>query len=216
MTRDAQGDFGPTVSSAAGQATTVTRRGLLFASLGATTLLAGCGSLFGPGVAPQVDEEAKMRAKRPYRAADPQGFAAIINAYRAQNGLKPWSVDASLNGIATTYARHLADARQMTHDLAPYGGLEKRLKDGGYSYLVAGENLGEGHSDMQDAFDGWRHSPAHDRGMRDPDATVFGIGSAYRPDDRYQAYWCLIFAKPRPAHMPASTQAGPFQWGARL
>lgn len=205
------------VGSADASARGMTRRGcLLVMSLGATTLMTGCGSLFGPTIEPQVDEEAKMRAKRPYRAADPQGFAAIINAYRAENGLKPWSVDDRLNAIATTYARHLADARQMTHELAPYGGLEKRLKDGGYSYLVAGENLGEGHLDMQDAFDGWRHSPAHDRGMRDPEATVFGIGSAYRSDDRYQAYWCLIFARPRPAHMPAPTQSGPFQWGARL
>lgn len=195
---------------------TITRRTILLTGLSATGTLAGCASLFGPAPEPRIEEEAKMRAKRPYRAADPQAFAAIINAYRAQNGLKPWSVDDRLTSIASAYARHLADARQMTHELQPYGTLEKRLKDAGYSYLVAGENLGEGHSDIQDAFDGWHHSPPHDRGMRDPDATVFGIGSAYRPDDRYQAYWCLIFAKPRPAHMPAPSQAGPFRWGPPL
>jgi uncharacterized protein YkwD len=195
---------------------TITRRTILWTGLGTSVSLAGCASLFGPAPEPRVDQEAKMRAKRPYKPADPQAFAAIINAYRAENGLKPWAVDDRLTAIATTYARHLADAKQMTHELQPYGTLEKRLKDGGYSYLVAGENLGEGHSDIQDAFDGWHHSPPHDRGMRDPDATVFGIGSAYRPDDRYQAYWCLIFAKPRPARMPAPSQAGPFRWGPPL
>lgn len=193
----------------------ITRRGLMIGGAGLCAALGGC-SMFGTSVAPKLDEEARMRAKRPYRAADPQAFAAIINAYRAENGLKPWTVDDRLTAVARAYAQHLADARQMTHELAPYGGLEKRLKDAGYSYLVAGENLGEGHSDIRDAFDGWHHSPPHDRGMRDPDATVFGIGSAYRPDDRYQSYWCLIFAKPRPAHMPEPAIAGPFRWGSAL
>jgi uncharacterized protein YkwD len=177
--------------------------------------LGGC-SFLGGQLQPEVDAGARMRAKRPYQPADPQKFAAIINAYRAENGLHAWTVDDRLTAVAAAYSRHLADAGQMTHALEPYGGLEKRLKTAGYSYLVAGENLGEGHTDNADAFDGWRHSPPHDRGMRDPDATVFGIASAYRADDRYQSYWCLIFAKPRPPRQPGAPTGGPFQWGATL
>ena len=192
-----------------------TRRSLLvLGGIGLGASLAGC-SLF-PVAPPETDPSAKMRAKRPYRPADPQGFAPIINAYRAQNGLAPWRIDDRLTAIAGAYAHHLAEAGQMTHELAPYGGLEKRLKDAGYAYLVAGENLGEGHTDMQDAFDGWHASPPHDRGMRDAEATVFGIASAFRADDRYQSYWCLIFAKPRLATGGPQPSGGPFEWGAAL
>ncbi len=200
----------------AGRVGVTSRRSLLAVSgLLVTGSLAGCSFL--PSMqTPESDVEEKMRAKRPYKPASPQDFAPIINAYRAQNGLPPWSIDDRLTAIATAYARHLADAGQMTHELQPYGGLEKRLKDAGYSYLVAGENLGEGHTDVQDAFEGWHHSPPHDRGMRDAEATVFGIGSAYRADDRYQAYWCLIFAKPRPPRVGPAPTSGPFEWGARL
>lgn len=194
----------------------LTRRALACGSLSLAAALGGCGFLDGeihPDV--EADARAKLRAKRPYKPANPQEFAAIINAYRAENGLKPWGIDDRLTAIAAAYSRHLADAGQMTHELQPYGGLEKRLKSAGYAYLVAGENLGEGHTDDHDAFEGWRHSPAHDRGMRDEAATVFGIASAYNPNDHYQAYWCLIFARPRPPHGEGET-AGPFHWGAAL
>jgi uncharacterized protein YkwD len=189
---------------------------VLLGGFGTALSLAGCGFL--PSPQPEVDVSAKLRARRPYRPADPEGFAPIINAYRARNGLAPWGIDTRLTAIATAYAHHLADAGQMTHDLQPYGGLEKRLKDAGYAYLVAGENLGEGHTDMQDAFDGWHASPPHDRGMRDDQATVFGIASAFNANDHYQTYWCLIFAKPRsPRVGPSSGPAeGRFQWGSRL
>jgi uncharacterized protein YkwD len=195
----------------------LTRRTIGFGGLSLAAMLGGC-SFLGGQIQPdtQADAGAKMRAKRPYKPANPREFAAIINAYRAENGLKPWAVDDRLTAIATDYSRHLADAGQMTHELQPYGGLEKRMKTAGYAYLVAGENLGEGHTDDEDAFEGWRHSPPHDRGLRDEAATVFGIASAYNPNDHYQAYWCLIFAKPRPAHGEGPAAAGPFHWGAAL
>jgi uncharacterized protein YkwD len=179
----------------------------------ATAMLAGCG-LVAPPPHHDIDEEARQRYRRPYRPADPQAFATVINAYRAQNGLAAWRPDDRLTQIAGAYAQHLADAHEMTHSLAPYGGLEKRLQDAGFAYSVAGENLGQGQTDIDDLFDGWRNSPAHDRGMRDPDATIFGIASAYRPDDQYQSYWCMIYAKPRGnrgPHIP-----GPFDLGVWL
>ncbi len=160
--------------------------------------LAACSGLEVPEQQPQV----RTHGAKPYRPADPNRFVAIVNAYRAKFGLHPLGVDGRLTAIATTYARHLADANQMTHSLAPYGPLQKRLGDNGYAYLSAGENLGEGYRDMDEVFEGWRLSPGHEREMRDPDATVMGLGSAWREDSSFKAYWCLILAKPRPPGMP--------------
>ena len=85
----------------------------------------------------------------------------------------------------------------MTHELAPWGGLEKRLKDGGYAYETAGENLGEGYRTIEQTIAGWKKSPPHDRGLKDRDMTRMGIASAENPRKRGEVYWCLIFSRPR-------------------
>ncbi|MDR3376195.1 MAG: CAP domain-containing protein [Ancalomicrobiaceae bacterium] len=187
----------------------ITRRRALagLAPMGFVTL-AACAGMESLPHEPEI-----VHDNKPYRPAEPDGFAPILNAYRAQNGLSPVSVDATLNSIAQTYARHLAEADQMTHELAPYGGLQKRLGDGGYAYSSAAENLGEGYRDQQAAFEGWKRSPAHDRNMKIPEVTSFGIGSGFRKDSRYQAFWCLILGKPRAAGVHREGPYAGVQWG---
>ena len=62
----------------------------------------------------------------------------------------------------------------MSHELEPWGGLEKRLKAGGYAYETAGENLGQGYRTIQQTIQGWKNSPAHDRGLKDADIDPHG------------------------------------------
>ena len=173
-------------------------RWILRSGLGlALAPLAGCS---GFDVLPQEDR--RVYGNKPYRPASASRFQPILNGYRAKFGLAALGIDDRLSAIATTYARRLAEANQMSHDLPAYGPLRKRLTDAGYAYLVAGENLGEGYRDIEEAFEGWRTSSGHEREMRDPDATVFGIGSAARGGGGYNYFWCLILAKPRPSGGP--------------
>ena len=164
-------------------------------------LSAACGRLGGPA---HVEEIADVA----YVPADPDKGMRLINAYRAENGIAALTLDPDLTRLAGDYARHLAEAGQMTHDLAPYGGLETRLKAGGYAYATAGENLGQGYRTLEQVIAGWKKSPAHDRGMKDTDMTRMGIASAANPRKAGDIYWCLIVAKPRPFGAPTGT--GPF------
>jgi uncharacterized protein YkwD len=173
------------------------RRALL--GLGLASLVAACSR--GPALVETIDDVA-------YVPVDPAKAAQLINAYRAANGSGALELDTDLVRIAGDYARHLADAGRMNHALEPYGGLDKRLKSAGYAYGTAGENLGQGYRTIEQTITGWKHSPAHDRGMKDPDMTRMGIGSAENPRKRGDVYWCLIVAAPRPAGAPAGT--GPF------
>lgn len=162
-------------------------------------LAAGCAR--GPALVEEIADVA-------YVPVDPAQAARLLNAYRAANGIAPLELDADLVRIAGDYAHHLAEAGQMTHELEPWGGLEKRLKVGGYAYANAGENLGQGYRTIEQTINGWKHSPPHDRGMKDADMTRMGIASAANPRKRGEIYWCLIVAKPRPIGAQAGT--GPF------
>ena len=167
--------------------------------MGLSLGLAACAR--GPALIETVDDVA-------YVPVDPAKAARLINAYRAENGAGALALDADLVRIAGDYARHLAEAGRMSHALDPWGGLDQRLKAAGYPYATAGENLGQGYRTIEQTITGWKHSPAHDRGMKDADMTRIGIGSAENPKKRGDAYWCLIVAKPRPAG--AAVGSGPF------
>lgn len=174
-----------------------TRRAALAAAFAG--LVAACAR--GPALVETIDDVA-------YVPVDPAEAARLLNAYRAENGAGALELDPDLVRIAGDYARHLAEAGRMSHELEPYGGLEKRLKAAGYVYGSAGENLGQGYRTIRQTLTGWKHSPAHDRGMKDAEMTRMGIASAENPRRRGDVYWCLIVAKPRPAGAPAGT--GPF------
>jgi hypothetical protein len=148
-----------------------------------------------------------------YVPVDPQKAMRLINEYRAANGVAPLALDGELTRLAREYAGHLAEAGHMTHELEPWGGLEKRLKTGGYAYETAGENLGQGYRTIEQTIAGWKKSPPHDRGLKDADMTRMGIGSVENPRKRGDVYWCLMFARPR--RDPTTTTPTPsgHRWG---
>lgn len=179
---------------------TSTRRA--FVGLGLFGLLAACAR--GPIHVEEIDDVA-------YVPVDPEKAVRLINAYRAENGIAPLALDGELTRLARIYAGHLAEAGRMSHELEPWGGLEKRLRDGGYAYETAGENLGEGYRTIEQTIAGWKKSPPHDRGLKDADMTRMGIASVENPKKRGDVYWCLIFARPR--RVMTATPTPDHRWG---
>lgn len=148
-----------------------------------------------------------------YVPVDPQKAARLINAYRADAGVAPLALDGELTRLAADYARKLAEAGRMSHELEPWGGLEKRLHGGGYAYETAGENLGQGYRTIEQTIAGWKKSPPHDRGLKDADMTRMGIASAENSKKRGDVYWCLIFARPRRDPVAVAASVAPQRWG---
>lgn len=164
-------------------------------------LLSACAR--GPVHVEEIDDVA-------YVPVDPDKAMRLINVYRAANGVAPLALDGELTRLARDYAGHLAEAGRMTHELEPWGGLEKRLKTGGYAYETAGENLGQGYRTIEQTIAGWKKSPPHDRGLKDADMTHMGIASVENPRKRGDVYWCLMFARPRRAMAPSTAT---HRWG---
>lgn len=132
----------------------------------------------------------------PTARVDERRAVEMISAYRAGAGVGPLSLDPELSRIAAAYAREMAAADRMTHALDEESRLGNRLRSAGYSFSAAGENIAAGYRTLAEAFSGWRDSRRHDRGMKDPEMTVMGIGTAYNPNSKYKVFWCLILAKP--------------------
>lgn len=174
-------------------------------ALAASLLVAACQS---EKPAAPVKPTFYQDLARPGAAVDQQKAVEMISGYRARSGIPPLRLDPELSRIAAAYAAEMAAADRMTHAVTPESKIGPRLKANGYAFAAAGENIAAGYRTLAEAFSGWRDSPAHDRGMKDPDMTVMGIGTAYNPDSKYKVFWCLILARPKdeaPAMTPGVT-----------
>jgi uncharacterized protein YkwD len=162
-------------------ARSTTAHAALPAALGLALLLSGCAGFGGGGVTPI--------------AVNTGAAAASTTAYRETQGRGPVTANARLNAIAARQAMAMAGRGRLGHDLI--GPLQKRLKNGGYVWLVAVENVGAGYDDFDEALAAWQTSAGHRRNLLESEVTQIGVGAA-RAGDKYGTYWALILAAPDP------------------
>jgi uncharacterized protein YkwD len=133
--------------------------------------------------------DAAWPAARPDLAAQ---VVELINAHRAQIGLRPLSVSPTLTAAATWKARHMAAFSYLTHDDPgpPLGrSAGDRLTACGYPQATWGENIAMGYTTAQTVVDGWLASPGHRANIERADyiATGVGVAGTERP------YWAESF-----------------------
>lgn len=119
--------------------------------------------------------------------------ASSVSAYRAEAGLGSVSSNARLNAIARKQSLAMARQGRLSHSLD--GPLQKRLKNGGYTWYVAAENVSAGYDTFDEALAGWSRSAGHRANLLSREATEVGVGAA-RAEDRFGVYWTLILAAP--------------------
>lgn len=85
-----------------------------------------------------------------------------VNAARAQNGLPPLKQNAELADAARRKAADMYSKNYWAH-FAPDGSTSPWgfIRDSGYSYKYAGENLAKGFTNSQSVVDAWMNSPSH-------------------------------------------------------
>ncbi len=138
----------------------------------------------------------------------------LVNAHRAQLGLRPLAISPALTAAATWKARHMAQYGYMDHDdpgppVARSAG--QRIADCGYPQAAWGENIAEGYKTAQAVLDGWLASPGHRANIEDPSFLATGVAAAGSP-----LYWAQTFgsvldagsALPTPAPPAAVAPAG--------
>ncbi len=165
-----------------------------------TALLAGCivvplPRIEGDGVVPGVVPMAAPCPRTPGAEAAQARVLALVNDFRATEGLRPLRPSARLADTAQLLACDNAARGSIGHVSADGAEIGERLRRGGYAWWTAAENTGLGFAQSPErmvAF--WVNSPKHRANLLLPDVTEAGLGMA-GPAER--PAWVLTVARPR-------------------
>lgn len=91
----------------------------------------------------------------------PVDLLNVTNKVRQENGLSALALDSSLSQAASQKAADMFAKDYWAH-VAPDGATPWGfIKNSGYAYLYAGENLARGFSNTSDVVNAWMASPSH-------------------------------------------------------
>ena len=94
-----------------------------------------------------------------------QQLLIITNEKRQENGLSPLTIDNRLTQAATNKASDMFSKNYWAHN-SPDGTTPWWfIKNAGYNYIYAGENLARGFSNASDVVNAWMASPEHRQNM---------------------------------------------------
>jgi uncharacterized protein YkwD len=127
--------------------------------------------------------------------APPPGAAALlaearaqINAYRQAAGLGALTDNTTLANTAQTHACDMSRMGRHSHTGSNGSDLAARLRQGGYPFRAANENVGKFNKSR--AADWWYGSPGHRKNMLSPKIKEVGLGVVQGADKQF--YWVML------------------------
>lgn len=120
-----------------------------------------------------------------------------INEIRQKNELKPLENNERLAQVARNYSQQMARDNFFSHTGSDGSTLSQRVRAGGISYWIVGENLFKSTNAPQPvplAVQGWMNSPGHRENILRPVFTQTGIG-VWREGKTY--YITQLFMRPQ-------------------
>lgn len=104
-----------------------------------------------------------------------QDLLRFTNIQRVANGLSPLTLNPELTNAAQMKAKDMFAKDYWAH-VSPDGTTPwVWIRDSGYDYLYAGENLARGFNSSQDVVTAWMNSPEHRANMLSPNYTDIGF-----------------------------------------
>jgi uncharacterized protein YkwD len=105
--------------------------------------------------------------------------------------------NCTLGDVATEHAADMANNNFFSHTgsdgLSPFD----RLRNAGYQYSSAAENIAAGYSSVSAVMNAWLNSSGHCRNIMNPSFTELGAGRVDNPNSTYLIYWTTNLARPR-------------------
>jgi uncharacterized protein YkwD len=123
---------------------------------------------------------------------DPDRAIAVINGYRAQNGLKPLKLNAKLSTAAKAHSRDLSKWDRISHYGSDGSNPWDRVKRTGYKPRLAAENVGTGQITFDEVMRGWKESEGHNKNLLLADAREAGLALVQDPRTEFKSFWTLI------------------------
>jgi len=151
------------------------------------------------GIASTIPAAAATRVERGYESASAQSdLIALVNEYRANNGLQAVSANGALAGAAAWMAGDMAAKNYIGHVSSDGRSPTQRMAAFGYpaTSMYTGEDLGAGFGTAGAVLAGWQASAAHNAVLLNPNYNAIGIGLVYEPNSTYKWYWAADFGGP--------------------
>ncbi|MBR2979591.1 MAG: CAP domain-containing protein [Myxococcaceae bacterium] len=121
---------------------------------------------------------------------------ALLNAYRAENGLEALERDDGLDRAMQGHCHHMAIHPFFDH-IAPEEDIASpwtRAQLCGAS--ANGENIAAGQSSAAAVMESWKSSPGHNANMLDAGFRRVGVGAFVSPEGApYPLYWGQLFGR---------------------
>ncbi len=121
-------------------------------------------------------------------------FLALINEYRAANGVGPLALSVTLGAAARYHSAQIAATDYFSHTLPDGTSWDQNIRNHGYTYNTwLGENLAAGNYDPSYALLQWQRSAPHNANMLEPSFNAIGIGMVAEPNSAWGYYWTTTF-----------------------
>ena len=125
-------------------------------------------------------------------SAQEQTAGNLLNNDRARYNLSPLVIDPALCRIARIKSEDMRDNQYFAHTSPTYGDVRQMLRQFGYSYAAASENIAH-HASINKAQAAFLSSPGHRRNIMSAAYTKVGVGVA--TDKNGFVYLTQIFAR---------------------
>ena len=100
----------------------------------------------------------------------------LVNAQRAQNGLKPLAENWELSRVARYKSADMASRRYFSHESPTYGSPYQMMRSFGISFRFAGENIAYGQRTPAAVVSAWMNSSGHRANILSSSYTQIGVG----------------------------------------
>ena len=105
-----------------------------------------------------------------------QEVVRLVNAQRAQNGLKPLAENWELSRVARYKSADMASRRYFSHESPTYGSPYQMMRSFGISFRSAGENIAYGQRFPAAVVGAWLYSCGHRANLLRSSYTQIGVG----------------------------------------
>ena len=105
-----------------------------------------------------------------------QEVVRLVNAQRAQNGLKPLAENWELSRVARYKSADMASRRYFSHESPTYGSPYQMMRNFGISFRSAGENIAYGQRTPAAVVNAWMNSSGHRANILSSSYTQIGVG----------------------------------------
>ena len=121
-------------------------------------------------------------------------MVALVNSYRAQNGVGPVAENGQLDLAAIDHSNDMAQRQVLTHTGWDGSNAGQRIRANGYSARAWGENVAYGQTTVAEAMAAWMNSAGHRANILNPAFSDVGVAGV--PAANGVIYWTMVLAAP--------------------